>query len=269
MTQYIEPFQSLRRVAEQLITVADLDRLQLWGPTPADQAGAALAIMASEQYDVAPIRETRLHRYVTREELASIPHNERVEAVAIEISSADLVTAELPLAEALALLAQRPWFFVLDGHEINAILTVADLQLPPVSLVVFGFILAIEAGIDTYVDRLVPDTWQELIPDTRMTKITAVFEGRQRRNAGISLKSCLDLEARLVILCKSKAMRDAVGLSRKEVERQGQDLKRLRDTLAHGGSLIDLSGDAASGLRVAQKARNLADHIWDTLRQME
>lgn len=269
MTQYIEPFQSLRRVAGQLITVADLDRLQLWGPTPADQAGSALAVMASEQYDVAPIRETPLHRYVTREQLASLPHAERVEAVAIEISSADLVTAELPLAEALALLATRPWFFVLDGHEINAILTVADLQLPPVSLVVFGFILAIEAGIDAYIDRLVPETWQELIPDARMTKINAVFEGRQRRNAGISLKSCLDLEARLIILCKSKAVRDAVGLSRKEVEREGESLKRLRDTLAHGGSLIDVSGNAASGLHVAQKARNLADHIWDTLRNME
>lgn len=157
----------------------------------------------------------------------------------------------------------------MDGHEINAILTVADLQLPPVSLVVLGFILAIEAGIDVYIDRLIPDTWQELIPDTRMTKINAVFEGRQRRNAGISLKSCLDLEARLVLLCKSKAVRDAVGLSRKEVKRDGEDLKRLRDTLAHGGSLIDFNSDAASGLRVAQKARNLADHIWDNLRHIE
>lgn len=266
MTQYIEPFKSLRRVAGRLITVADLDRLQLWGPTPAEQAGWAFAVMESEQYDVAPIREIPLHRYVTREGLASLPHEERVEAVAIEISSVDLVTAALPLADALSLLAQRPWFFVLDGHEINAILTIADLQLPPVSLVVFGFILAIEAGIDAYIDRLVPDTWQELIPDARMTKISAVFEGRQRRNAGISVKSCLDLEARLLILCKSKAMRDAIGLSRRELERKGEDLKRLRDTLAHGGSLIDMSGDAASGLEVAQMARNLADHIWDSLR---
>ncbi len=80
-----------------------------------------------------------------------------------------------------------------------------------------------------------------------MTKINAVFEARQRRNAGISLKSCLDLEAKPVILCKSKAVRDAVGLSRKEVQREGEDLKRLRDTLAHGGSLIDLSATRPAG----------------------
>ncbi len=55
----IEPFASLRRVAGRLITVADLDRLTLWGPAPDQDAASAMAVMESEQYDVAPLWRSR------------------------------------------------------------------------------------------------------------------------------------------------------------------------------------------------------------------
>ncbi len=134
---------------------------------------------------------------------------------------------------------------------------------------VFGYILAIEAGIDAYIDRVMPDTWQELVPPSRMVKINSVYEKRQRRNVAIGLRSCLDLEARITILCKSKRLRDSIGVSSSEIKRNGEDLKRLRDVLAHGGSLVDYMGDPASGLRAAQAAGQLADQIWNTLRPSE
>ncbi len=65
--------------------------------------------------------EEPLHRFVTRRSLAGLKSTEPVGSAAIEISSADLVSTDLPLADALSLLVQRPWFFVLDGHKVNAI----------------------------------------------------------------------------------------------------------------------------------------------------
>lgn len=163
------------------------------------------------------------------------------------------------------MLTERPWFFIIDGHRVNALLTLADLQLPPVSLVVFGSILSVEAGLDNYIDRLLGDSWEGLLTDAKLSRISTIFEERRRQNVQITKRACLDLDARLRILCKSPALRHAIGVSRSRVERDGEDLKRLRDTLAHGGSLVDVKGDASHGLAVALKASQLADQIWDGL----
>ena len=257
-----EGFESLRRVSGHLITVADLYRTTLWGPTPNQDAGSAVERMMADDYDVAPILESPMHRYVTRQELEAVPKETPVTSLSRTISAGDLVTSRLPLAQALALLTERPWFFVLDGHDVDALLTIADLQLPPVSLVVFGFVLSVEVGLDAYIDLLLGDSWEGLLTAEKTSRLTAIFEERRRRNVQITRRACLDLDGRLRILCKSVELREAIGVSRSRVERDGEDLKRLRDTLAHGGSLVDVEGDARAGLAVALKASEFADQIW-------
>lgn len=265
MAQNREAFESLRRLSGESITVADLYRTTLWGPTPTQDAGSAVDRMVADDYDVAPILETPMHRYVVREDLAAVGRETPVTILARPISAPELVTSRLPLAQALFLLRERPWFFIIDGHRVNALLTIADLQLPPVSLVVFGFVLSVEAGLDDYIDRLLGDSWEGLLTEQKLSRIDEIFEERRRRNVQITKRACLDLDARLRILCKSAAIRDAIGVSRSRVERDGEDLKRLRDTLAHGGSLLDVKGDASHGLAVALTASQLADQVWDGL----
>lgn len=72
VAEHREAFESLRRVSGQSITVADLYRATLWGPTPTQDAGSAVDRMVAGDYDVAPIVETPMHRYVVREDLAAV-----------------------------------------------------------------------------------------------------------------------------------------------------------------------------------------------------
>jgi hypothetical protein len=225
--------------------------------------------MGAAEYDVAPIMEEPKHRYVSLDEVSSSSRDTPVEALASSIAATDLVTADLPLADALVLLSERAWYFIMDRDRVTGILTMADLQQAPVNLVVLGYILAIEGAIDGYIDRLLGQSWQDFLSPQRLQKVKDVFNERRGKNVGINLRACLDLEARLSILSKSDVLRSAIGLSRNRVDEMGEQLKRLRDTLAHGGSIVDVSGDPSAGLKMAQMARMLADQIWESVPSRE
>lgn len=141
-------------------------------------------------------------------------------------------------------------------------LTLADFQLPPVSLVVLGCIMAIESGLDVYIDRVLGDSLEEMLTPCRTAKITRPFDELRRRNVEISKRACLNLDDRLRIMSNSPALRRAAGISRNRADRDGEELKRLRDILAHGGSLLDFDRDPTRGIEVADKARQTAELIW-------
>jgi hypothetical protein len=201
-----------------------------------------------------------------REDLARVPQDLCVERVSRDLRADDIVASGLPLADALELLERRPWYFMLEGNTICGILTIADLQVLPVSLVVFGFVLAAEAGIDELIEKHQGEGWSDLLTEERLEKIDQVLRERTSRNAETTRRACLNLDDRLTIACKNQAIRSALGLvSRNELERAGKSMKRLRDTLAHGGSLLDVTDDPVAGIRAAREAREFADHIWSIL----
>ena len=156
----------------------------------------------------------------------------------------------------------------IHGHEITGILTTADFQLVTVSLVVFGFVLAAEEGIDELIELHLPTGWADLLTRERLARVEDVFTERSSRNEQIDRIACLNLEDRLRILEKSRELRAAVGMSGKQIKKSAEVLKRLRDTLAHGGSLLEVRGDARAGIRAAQQARAFAHQVWDAVRDV-
>jgi hypothetical protein len=257
---------ALRNVAEKVVTVADLGVPRPWGPQPGDAAREAREVMTSESFDVAPILEEPIRRYVLREDLARAPHGSTVEHLARHLRADDLVASALPLADALELLERRGWYFMLEGNTICGILTTADLQVLPVSVVVLGFVLAAEAGIDELIELHLGDEWSTLLSEERFEKIDQVFAERKSRNAETTRRACLNLDDRLTIACKDQAIRSALGTSRTSLERSGRAIKRLRNTLAHaGGSLLDVADDPMAGIRAAREAREFADRVWSSL----
>ncbi len=130
------------------------------------------------------------------------------------------------------------------------------------SLVVLGSILAVEVGVDALIDRHLGDRWQSLLTDERLAEVDSVFAERQSRNAEIDRVSCLNLNDGLRILCKSSQLRSIVDMSRSQFDRTAEGLKRLRDSLAHGDSVVDVRDDPREGIRTAQQARVFADRVW-------
>ena len=256
---------ALRNVAERAVRVADLGVPEPWGPRPGDNARETCDTMMDVSFDVAPILEEPVTRYVLQEDLAQAPHDLPVDHLARDLRANDLVASALPLADALELLEGRNWYFMLEGNTICGILTTADLQVLPVSIVVLGFILSAEAGIDELIEEHVGEEWSDLLTEGRLEKIDQVFRERTSRNAETTRRACLNLDDRLTIACKNQAIRSALGASRRDLERAGKSIKRLRDTLAHGESILDVADDALTGIRAARAAREFADRVWSTL----
>jgi hypothetical protein len=256
---------ALRNVAERVVTVADLGVPRPWGPQLGDSVREAHDVMRSASFDVAPLLEEPVRRYVLQEDLAGAPSGLSVEHLARDLRADDLVASALPLADALELLEQRLWYFMLEGNKICGILTTADLQMLPVSVVVLGFVLAVEAGIDELIEHHVGAEWTAFLSKERLEKVDQVFEERRSRNAETTRRACLNLDDRLTIACKDKAIRSALGASRTYLERSGTSMKRLRNTLAHGDSLLDVANDPVAGIAAAREAREFADRISSSL----
>lgn len=257
---------ALRNVAEKVVTVADLGVPRPWGPQPGDTVRGAHDVMTRASFDVAPILEEPIRRYVLQEDLVRAPDGMLVEHLARDLRADDLVASALPLADALELLERRTWYFMLEGNTICGILTRADLQVLPVSVVLPGCVLAAEAGIDELIERHVGEEWwSTLLTEERLEKIDQVFEERTSRNAETTRRACLNLDDRLTIVCKSENIRSALGASRTYLERSGTSIKRLRNTLAHGDSPLDVADNPMDGIRAARKAREFADQVWSSL----
>ena len=172
------------------------------------------------------------------------------------IEARHLLPASLSLAEGLDALRRQSFFFILRGRSIEGILTRADIQRPAVGMLTFGLILAAEAGINELIDEKCGKGWSEMLSDARRGRVEEILEVRRRHNAELTLLDCLMLEDRLTVVQKSEPVRSKLGFaSGEQVRAWSNGLKRLRDTLAHGGSLLDHEPDPDKALELVHDVR--------------
>jgi len=249
------------QVAETGLTLEHVASFPLATFAPSSPAREAAERMRQLGFDVAGVDdEDGLHRYVILQDLEGKgPVDERSRS----IDTRHLLPASLSLAEGLDALRRHPFYFVLRGRSVEGILTRADIQRPAVSMLTFGLILAAEAGLDLLITESCGDSWNQLLSEGRQDKAEQVLESRRRSNAELTLLDCLMLEDRICVLRKSRDLRERLEFaSGAEVSAWGEGLKRLRDTLAHGGSLLDYEPDPQTALELVHDTRAAAHRVW-------
>jgi hypothetical protein len=222
-------------------------------------------LMRAEGFDVIVLEEQGdRYRYAELVNIEDWPGN--VGDHARMIDTRLLLPASLSLAEGLDALRHQPFFFVVRGRSIEGILTRADIQRPAVSMLTFGLILAAEAGINELIYKECGEGWSEILSGARRGKVEEILEVRRRHNAELTLLDCLMLEDRLTVVQKSEAVRSKLGFaSGQQVRAWSNGLKRLRDTLAHGGSLLDHEPDPDKALELVHDVRVTAHRVWDAV----
>lgn len=256
-------FRRLLSLAEESITVADLvDRMELLMLDPDQQSSAAAAELREWEFDAAPVREWPIRRYAARQRLEGSTGT--VGDVAVPIDASLLVSSSTPLSESIERLLEQPYLFVLGPTGVSGILTLADLQLAPVSMVVLGLILAGESALNVLIaERHSDEGWLELLPDEARERIDAVYEVRKKANAQISKLECATYEHRLRITARTPDLYEALGFgSRNAFEAATEPLKRLRDVLAHGGGVLDSDPDPPVALQRFMQVRDFAEQAW-------
>ena len=177
----------------------------------------------------------------------------------------ELVSAQTPLRDGLMRLAEARRLFVLGPKGVSGIATVADLQKPPVRILLFGTVSLLEMAMLSRIQRQYPGgRWTDRVSPSRRRKAERLYEHRRAAGHDTDLAACLELCDKSDILTQDAADRAALGFtSHKECKRFFHRMERLRDNLAHvqdPTEVADWSTIGAMLVRSEELVRQLGRH---------
>ncbi len=263
------PLDATLRIAKQGLRAGDLATRNLWKVSPEWSCPEAAKQMAERGFDVAPVDEAPLKSFVRRDELEKAHPGTTVAALAEPIDASRMVTADLGLAETLALLENRDFLFVIEGGSVSGLITLSDLQRVPVGMTVLAIILATEAGLNQLIrQHYGEEGFLEHLSDDRREATRKRYEELKGRNLETDVVDVLFLADRLGLIERVRRFRRALGFGSRERFKEWKDeLERLRNTLAHGGTVLDHEPDAHRALALIREVRDFAEKVWDLVAQ--
>jgi len=177
-----------------------------------------------------------------------------------------LVTDAMPLAEAGALVARRRRVFVLEGNRVTSIVTRADLQKAPVRMMLFGVITVLEMHLTDALRREWPDeTWKTCASFTpkRVRAIESAFRQATVRNDETDVFGCMDMYDKSLLASETASLSEILhieGADDLESSELG-DIRRLRNAVAHGKSLVTSNRSWNKVLRLVIAAQQMAEAL--------
>jgi hypothetical protein len=124
-------------------------------------------------------------------------------------------------------------------------------------------ILASESAINVIIQQRLGESWIEHLSEKERQGVDKVFQDRLRHNTEITRLECVMLPQRLDLLAVSPRAVADLGFSGKAFKRWKEKLNGLRDSLAHGGGLIDAESDPLEAIELFGKVRAFADGLWN------
>jgi hypothetical protein len=225
---FLEGF-SVMDVAEPLVSV-DAER----------EAREVRALLEARDFDLVGVRDGGLVRgYARREDLARGRCGDHLRPFVPD----DLVPDTGSLRDAiLSLGVNRRCFVTVLGHPA-AIVTLQDLEKPPVRMFLFGLVTILEALLAReLVRRFGEDGWRPLVSPARLARAEALLAERRRRGAPGGLVDCLQLSDKgqaLLSALEAPGGGAPFGFpSRKAAKRALKELEALRNDLAHTQEII-------------------------------
>ena len=166
----------------------------------------------------------------------------------------DLVEDAASLQEVIRSLAVNERCFVTVLGEAAAIVTLQDLEKPPVRMFLFGMVTVLEMLLARAVEQAFPgESWREHVAPGRLAKAEELRAERERRGRPARLLDCLQFSDKGLLAIRIPAIRAPLGNpSGKELRRALKELEELRNHLAHAQEIV-----SASWSRIATFTRNL------------
>lgn len=196
------------------------------------------SFMLDKNYDIVGVRRDGLvEGYTCREDLISGTCGDHMRPF---IPADDLIPDSANLLDVVQSLAinQRCFLTILD--RVGAIVTLSDLEKPPMRMFLFGMITIIEMTMTEILRQRYPDdSWQELLSGQRVALAKKLHEERARRGQQVELLDCLQFGDKGWILTYDNELRKSLGhSSRNETRTAVKELETLRNNLAHTQEII-------------------------------
>jgi hypothetical protein len=117
-----------------------------------ESAPAVKAELMRLDFDIAGIRASKDQPTLEFIRTASL-RDGNCEEGAEPIKAMDIISESTPLIDILSGLKERAYFFIQNGMQISGIIARADLQKPPIRILIFGMISLLEMHL-TYLVRV-------------------------------------------------------------------------------------------------------------------
>jgi hypothetical protein len=248
---------------------------------PADAEAIEIAtVLQDRDFDVAGVQlrpDGPVIGWITRDCL----RDRKVRDHMKPITADTLVSDATPLPSVLTVLKGRSHIFVLVGTEVRGIITRADFNKPPVRVYLFGLLSLLEMHLGFWIRAVYADSWQTVLPPTRLVEAKKRQADRKKRKQNVSLVECLQFcdKRDLVVVRQDLCEKLRFGSKTKASHhlRHAEDLRNLlahsHQDLVKGSSWETVIGLVewieivvhASDQHVEQEARNAAELGQDTL----
>jgi hypothetical protein len=179
-----------------------------------------------------------------------------------------------PLPAVLRALARHRLVVVVDRRgggpaRIAGVITHRDLDRPVVRLAALGLILWLEPNLDRLVHDAAGDGWPALLSPSRRDRLGSVRPVVQRPGAGLRAMGVLNLDDRLTLVRRLPDLRRRLGwASTGEFRRFAERLRRARDGLAHGGSVVDACGGGTEAVALLLGLRDLVTRVGELVAEL-
>lgn len=231
----VSSYQSLRSLFEKNITVNSISEV-LDTCKVIDPAQQIKDKMVFKDFDVMGVEENGMVTgYVVRDGLGEGTCKEYYR----RFCPSELVSESTPLLQTLFIFKDNERLFILEGNRITKVVTLADLQKPPVRMLLFGVVSLLEMHLYRIIrDYFAEDSWKKHLNDKRIQQAEELFLQRKARNEAIQLSDCLQLCDKRDIVLGEQRLRELLGIESKS---KGKDffkkLETLRNNLAHSQDL--------------------------------
>lgn len=204
-----------------------------------DSAIKVQAELKRLDFDIAGIKSSEdqpIREFIRTKSLKNGNCGEVAECIRVD----DVIADSTALIEVLSGLKDKTHLFVLNGRQIAGIITKADLQKPPVRILIFGIVSLLEMHLTFLVRKYFPDEkWREVLKPARIEDAEKLLERRKERNEAIDLTDCLQYADKRVLVLASKEIRDHLGLETKAVAISVlKSIEKLRDKLVHSQDIV-------------------------------
>ncbi len=226
--------ESLRRVFTEGFAARDIAE-----PLVSFDACTAVSevaeLMDKRTFDVVGVRrEGVVVGYVQRADLCGATCGERIRVIDAPIPDA------ASLADVVLGLANSPRLFVRVLGTVGGIITLSDLQKPPVRMWLFGMLSLMEMRMSRLIElKCQGDSWKQYLSEGRLQKAESLLEERKRRNQNLDLIDCLQISDKGQIVARNEELRRLTRMqSRRQTEQVIRMLESLRNNLAHSQDII-------------------------------
>ena len=172
------------------------------------------------------------------------------------LSEDHMIGADASIIEFVMTSDERPARLVVSGNEVTGLVSLSDLQRLPVRAAIFTLITSLEIAMAERIETEWPDDptgWLELLSDQRRDEVLKKIGTAKQEDGFVSAIMFTQLSDKATVLCKEKL----VSGSGKQLKRGFNEIRDLRDHLAHANYYAETSEAARQVCQVVRKIRRI------------